>query len=569
MRLYIKHARCGDYVYFMESYRDPVSKQSRNRIVRSFGRLDDLLKADPGALLKLEAELKDINAVPVRGVDELLAEFVKKEPAKVSFAGMPVLNYGIFCYRALWDELRLDDVLRRISDSAGSSVHLPRTAFLLAALRNMEPCSKAATFRRRGDYLYGFSDVRECDMYKSLDLLADYKERLESHLFKRLFHGRDEEVSVAFYDVTTYYFESVAADGFKGFGFSKDHRVNEVQVVMGLLIDGDGIPLGYDLYPGNTSEFKTLASALKKLKSSYKIKKVIVVADRGLNSKSNLSMIKKLGFEYILAFKVRSAPSDVKGAILSDEGYCSVAGEDGELSYRYKAMPHIQVITEDKKKVVLSDSLVISYSARRAEKDRRDRERLVKKAVKLVGNPAQFKAELKKGGKSFVVADIGGGTLRLDEEKIASQSIFDGYYGIISSDINLPAEAVTAIHHRLWKIEESFRVMKTDLEVRPCFVWTPRRIQGHFVSCYLAFVLQRLLELKLKRGGIQAGTQMIHEAIREANVTAITVQSKTIYIKNETGELYEQISGMLGMEPLHTYSMRVELEKALHHKIIR
>ena len=118
-------------------------------------------------------------------------------------------------------------------------------------------------------------------------------------------------------------------------------------MVMGLLIDGDGIPLGYDLYPGNTSEFKTLASALKKLKSSYKIKKVIVVADRGLNSKSNLSMIKKLGFEYILAFKVRSAPSDVKEAILSDEGYCSVAGEDGELSYRYKAMPHIQVITVD------------------------------------------------------------------------------------------------------------------------------------------------------------------------------------------------------------------------------
>lgn len=567
MRLYIRHAKSGDYVYFMESYRDPVSKGSRNRIVKSFGRLKDLLEADKDVLSKLQVQLDSINAVPVSTVEELVSEFVKKEPSKVTFEGMPVLNYGIFCYRALWDELHMDDVLRRISDSSHSSVHLPHAAFLLAALRNMSPCSKIATFHKKDKYLYNFSDVREGDMYKSLDLLAEYKERIEKHLFKYLFQGKEAEISVAFYDVTTYYFESVLSDKFKDFGFSKDHRVNEVQVVMGLLIDGDGIPLGYELYPGNTSEFKTLAGALKKLKNTYKIKKVIIVADRGLNSKSNLSMIKKLGFEYILAFKVRSAPVEVKREILSDEGYRRVMSEDGEILYSYKEMPHTQAVTEDKRKVILSDSLVISYSAKRAEKDRRDRERLIKKAIKLVNAPAQYKAELKKGGKSFVIADIGKNSLKLDEEKIISQSIFDGYYGIISSDETLSAEDITSIHHRLWKIEESFRVMKTNLEVRPCFVWTPRRIQGHFVSCYLAFVLQRLLEKKLKAKGISAGTGAIHNAIVSATVTAITAQSKTVYIKNETEKLYEEISQELGMEPLRSYSMRQELEKALHRKI--
>ena len=568
MRLYIRHAKSGDYVYFMESYRDPVSKGSRNRIVKSFGRLEDLLAADKDALSKLQDELDSINSVPVSSVEELLSEFVKKEPSRVSFEGMPVLNYGIFCYRALWDELHLDDVLRRISYSTGSSVHLPHTAFLLAALRNMSPCSKIATFHKKDKYLYNFSDVREGDMYKSLDLLADYKERIEKHLFKYLFQDKSAEISVAFYDVTTCYFESVSSDKFKDFGFSKDHRVNEVQVVMGLLIDEEGLPLGYELYPGNTSEFKTLGGALKKLKHTYKIKKVIIVADRGLNSKSNLSMIKKLGFEYIMAFKVRSATIDVKREILSDDGYRRVRSEDGEILYSYKEMPHTQAITEDKRKVILSDSLVISYSSKRAEKDRKDRERLVKKAMKLVNTPAQFKAELKKGGKSFVIADIGKNALKLDEEKIAAQSLFDGYYGIISSDESLTAEDVTAIHHRLWKIEESFRVMKTNIEVRPCFVWTPRRIQGHFVSCYLAFVLQRLLEQKLRKAGISASTGAIHNAIISATVTAMTVQSKTVYIKNEPDPLYEPISQELGMEPLRSSNMRQELEKALRRKIL-
>ena len=507
MRLNSRRSKGVEYVYFLESYRDPVTKEPRTRTVKSFGRRDVLEARDPDIMSKLQAECDRINAETSTSVEEKLAELFKKAPADPVCEGLSLKNYGIFCYRALWNELSMDVCFRGIQSLSRSKCDLARSAFFLSALRNMQPCSKIASFRQKDSYLFNFGSLRLDDMYRSLDMFADYKSKIEAHLYKKLFNGEKKNVSVAFYDVTTYYFESVEADGFRNFGFSKDHRVGEVQVLMGLLIDECGIPLGYELFPGNTSEFKTLLSSLNKLKKQYKVEKVIVVADRGLNSKSNLARIKEMGFEYVLAFKIRGASDDVKAAVLSKDGFTECLKEDEEDSYRFKVLEHTQVVVcpdEDgsRNKIYLTDSLIISYSSKRAEKDAKDRGRLIKKAEKLVGNPSMFKAELKKGGKSFVAADIDGNSLKLDAAKIAEQSLYDGYYGILSSDPEISPEEAVSIHHGLWKIEESFRIMKSGLRSRPCFVWTPEHIKGHFVICYLALVLQRLLEKNLRSAAL-------------------------------------------------------------------
>ena len=572
MRLNTRRSNGVEYVYFLESYRDPVTKEPRTRTVKSFGRRDVLEARDPDIMSKLQAECDRINAETSTSVEEKLAELFKKAPADPVCEGLSLKNYGIFCYRALWNELSMDVCFRGIQSLSRSKCDLARSAFFLSALRNMQPCSKIASFRQKDSYLFNFGSLRLDDMYRSLDMFADYKSKIEAHLYKKLFNGEKKNVSVAFYDVTTYNFESVEADGFRNFGFSKDHRVGEVQVLMGLLIDECGIPLGYELFPGNTSEFKTLLSSLNKLKKQYKVEKVIVVADRGLNSKSNLARIKEMGFEYVLAFKIRGASDDVKAAVLSKDGFTECLKEDEEDSYRFKVLEHTQVVVcpdEDgsRNKIYLTDSLIISYSSKRAEKDAKDRGRLIKKAEKLVGNPSMFKAELKKGGKSFVAADIDGNSLKLDAAKIAEQSLYDGYYGILSSDPEISPEEAVSIHHGLWKIEESFRIMKSGLRSRPCFVWTPEHIKGHFVICYLALVLQRLLEKKLKERGIAGSSQAIQDSLNKANVMELRIKGQIFYAKEKTPKLYDEIADTLGIAPLRTYSTKTDLQKHFRHRI--
>ena len=572
LRLNTRRSNGVEYVYFLESYRDPVTKEPRTRTVKSFGRRDVLEARDPDIMSKLQAECDRINAETSTSVEEKLAELFKKAPADPVCEGLSLKNYGIFCYRALWNELSMDVCFRGIQSLSRSKCDLARSAFFLSALRNMQPCSKVASFRQKDSYLFNFGSLRLDDMYRSLDMFADYKSKIEAHLYKKLFNGEKKNVSVAFYDVTTYYFESVEADGFRNFGFSKDHRVGEVQVLMGLLIDECGIPLGYELFPGNTSEFKTLLSSLNKLKKQYKVEKVIVVADRGLNSKSNLARIKEMGFEYVLAFKIRGASDDVKAAVLSKDGFTECLKEGEEDSYRFKVLEHTQVVVcpdEDggRNKIYLTDSLIISYSSKRAEKDAKDRGRLIKKAEKLVGNPSMFKAELKKGGKSFVAADIDGNSLKLDAAKIAEQSLYDGYYGILSSDPEISPEEAVSIHHGLWKIEESFRIMKSGLRSRPCFVWTPEHIKGHFVICYLALVLQRLLEKKLKERGIAGSSQAIQDSLNKANVMELRIKGQIFYAKEKTPKLYDEIADTLGIAPLRTYSTKTDLQKHFRHRI--
>ena len=572
MRLNTRRSNGVEYVYFLESYRDPVTKEPRTRTVKSFGRRDVLEARDPDIMSKLQAECDRINAETSTSVEEKLAELFKKAPADPVCEGLSLKNYGIFCYRALWNELSMDVCFRGIQSLSRSKCDLARSAFFLSALRNMQPCSKIASFRQKDSYLFNFGSLRLDDMYRYLDMFADYKSKIEAHLYKKLFNGEKKNVSVAFYDVTTYNFESVEADGFRNFGFSKDHRVGEVQVLMGLLIDECGIPLGYELFPGNSSEFKTLLSSLNKLKKQYKVEKVIVVADRGLNSKSNLARIKEMGFEYVLAFKIRGASDDVKAAVLSKDGFTECLKEDEEDSYRFKVLEHTQVVVcpdEDgsRNKIYLTDSLIISYSSKRAEKDAKDRGRLIKKAEKLVGNPSMFKAELKKGGKSFVAADIDGNSLKLDAAKIAEQSLYDGYYGILSRDPEISPEEAVSIHHGLWKIEESFRIMKSGLRSRPCFVWTPEHIKGHFVICYLALVLQRLLEKKLKERGITGSSQAIQDSLNKANVMELRIKGQIFYAKEKTPKLYDEIADTLGIAPLRTYSTKTDLQKHFRHRI--
>jgi transposase len=310
---------------------------------------------------------------------------------------------------------------------------------------------------------------------------------------------------------------------------------------MGLLIDREGRPIGYDLFPGNTFEGKTLDVALSKLEKRFGIRKVIIVADKGINSKINLKKITDRGYDYLFASRIKNLKKDIRQKIFKDD-YQGM----GEISY--KVINYINKTKEDNQIYELPESLLITYSPQRAEKDRADRERLIKKAGSLLQNKSYINASNKRGGKKYLKSSREVNWV-LDEEAIKKDEMFDGYYAIQTSEKNLKPQDILATYHNLWKIEESFRIMKTTLEVRPVFHWTEPRIKGHFVICFLSFLLERTLEFKLKKAHLSVSPQQIRETLNSMNFAEVKIKQEKFFIKTKFNSLGNNILRLSYIKP--------------------
>lgn len=543
------------YVRIIESYRVPGHKNPKIRVLKNLGREDELEAKEPGIVERLKREHNASRAADAAVKQEYFVEEIRsllQSQESTATKGFPLVNYGVEVYEKLWNDLKLDYFFDyRQKQHSRIQFKVKDMVSLLVYSRLLNPGSKKRTFENRHWFAPEEVDADLEKLYRTLPFLANQKENLEKHLNKQLSARMDRDLSVAFYDVTTYYFESVRADDLKRFGYSKDNKVNQVQVVMGLLIDSNGIPISYELFPGNTNDFKTLEPVMRKLKADYGIKKVIITADRGLNSKQNLAFLKSVGYEYVMAYKIRSSSKEIKEMVLSGETYHTVSKD-----FKWKVCNFSTSVNYEGRKVNLEDQMVITWSASREAKDRRDRERLIEKSKKLVESKSALKSEMKKGGKKYVQLNfIEEDQVAFNHKQLANDELYDGYYGIQFSDETLDPSRVIEIYHGLWKIEESFRVMKSNLEARPIFVWTEESIKGHFVVCYLALVIQRYLEYLLRTKGIDLSTEVIQDAVRSAQYTLISGgdAKDTYYIKNMEHESYREIVSVLGISEKRQY----------------
>ena len=546
----VYNSRGNRYVRIIESYREPGSKYPKNRVLKNLGREDVLEAKEPGIVDRLRRELEESRTLEDNLKKESLLNNLKEiisEDASDDSMGFPIVNYGVKVYESIWKELKLDYFFdyRQGKDSK-SEYSLKDVVSLLTYSRLLNPDSKKSTHESRNNYINS-KDIELNQVYKGLRFLGSQKENLEKHLNKQLDKLMERSLNVAFYDVTTYYFESVDADDLRKFGYSKDNKVNQVQVVMGLLIDDQGIPISYELFPGNTNDFKTLVPVIDKLKENYGINKIIITADRGLNSKQNLAYLKSKGYDYVMAYKIRSSSKAVKELVLSED-YTYESEE-----FKWKLRDFNTTVTYEREKVNLEDNMLITWSLKRAEKDKRDRERLIAKSRKLVESPSALKAEMKKGGKKYVQLSLTTEEpLSFNEKQLEIDEQYDGYYGIQYSDKSLNPEKVLEIYNGLWKIEESFKVLKSNFEARPIYVSTEKSIRGHFVMCYLALVIERYLEYKLRQSEIQLSTEKIQSAIESAKIMIVEKPSTGLkyYIKGQSLEEYDIILKGLGMKEI-------------------
>ena len=524
--MFIKITKSGSYKYVqaVESYRQ--DGQVKHRVLFNLGRLDVIEGSQ--SFVNFARRLLEISKAPAALTLDSISE------AEMS-------NWGYIVYKKIWNDFGLDRILELIGSKTKISYSLSKTSFLMVLSHLLCPSSKLACYNSQEKYI-GISPVELNNIYRSLDILADSKEEIEKEIFDINRNLFNLSVDIVFYDVTTFSFSSCLPDSLKDFGFSKAGKPGKVQVVMGLLIDSYDRPVGYEIFPGNTFDGKTLPYALECLEKRFGIRKVIIVADKGITSKINLKEITDRGYSYIFAYRLKSAPDKIKDEVF--KGTYTGIDDDNE-KFKYKVLDYTNNFYTGSKKISMSQKIIITYSEKRAKKDKIDRDRAIEKAQALLENFSKIKASNKKGAKKYIAQEADNINYTLDTNAIDTDEKFDGYYAIVTNEDNITAEDAMFAYHNLYKIEHSFRLMKSSLEVQPIFVWTPKRIKGHFVICFLAFLLARHLEYKLTKNSIPASAEKIRDALNSLNFAKVSIGQSSYYIKTKTEDIAYKILRIL------------------------
>ena len=347
------------------------------------------------------------------------------------------------------------------------------------------------------------------DVYCCLTYLDDNTGALVKHMNASLEAVRGpRDTTCLYYDVTNYYFEREGEDGFRMRGVSKEHRPNPI-VQMGLFLDSDGLPLGYELFPGNRNNMTTLLPAMSKagVRDLPWGERVVVVADKGLNTSANIAACVLDGNGYIFSQSVRKATKGLKSWVLDDAGYEESASGSFKLKSRISEKA-VYVEGEDgrRRRATVPVKEVAFWSRDYFERSRRERAKVVEKSRAAVArgdlSSAAAKTSVRYAKDVPVVRETGEAASHnwvVDEERIAADEAMDGYYCIVTSKQEMDDRDVIDAYRGLWRIEESFRVMKGDLGARPVYCSTESHIRAHFLVCYVALLAMRLMQLDTRR----------------------------------------------------------------------
>ena len=380
-------------------------------------------------------------------------------------------------YGTLFDELGFGRVIRNPARNV-SAVDIFRH-IVLARIANLD--SKRATAAMlETDFGVNLPLEKVYRMMDKLDETAIDRIRQCALQGTRQLFG--DVIDVLFFDCTTLYFESFKEDELKSNGYSKDLKFNQPQVMLALLVTTEGLPVGYEVFPGCTFEGHTLKVAVDQLKANYTVNDIVFVADRGMLNGDNLDFLDGQGMPYIVGGKLKALPAKLKSELLAKQPWLSQGTEEKPRyhEFRYRGR-----------------RWVVSYSASRAEKDRKDREKAVMQLTKKLGKSKNPKSLLSNYGYKKYLQVEGDSTLIVNQKKIEQDACWDGLKGMVTS-LDAPAAEVFGHYRGLWQVEESFRISKHDLKVRPIYHWTPKRVRAHLAISFVAFSLVRFLAHRVK-----------------------------------------------------------------------
>ncbi len=592
------------YLSFVQGYRNENGKV-KQKTIEKIGYLDDLKKQydDPISYFKEIAKQKskeEINELTIKNIN-----------SKIIVDNLKPKNLGYVALKKIYQELGIADVLNIQQKNSKIQYNLDDILSMLIYMRVLKPGSKKNNYENM-DLLFENYDFSLDDVYRSLTFLNPLKEKIQKAIWENTKDKYKRNTSCSFYDCTNYYFEieyndedifeydkdgnlvldkdgapKIIEKGLRKRGPEKNHRPDPI-IEMGLLMDSTGIPLSYDLFPGNESEKLSLIPILNRTKKDFNLGRTIVVADRGLNTSDNIIKIAGISLEqslkmngYVYGQSVRGADEEFKSWVLKDNYITEKIKDDNgkEIIFKHKSRIYpkkIYVVREDKGKtkngndkresILVDQKQMVYYSQKYADKQKRDRETVITKARDLIAHPEKYTRATSYGVAGYVnnlkfnkkTGDIAdASSLSINEERIREEEKYDGYYSIVTSEEHISDIEIRNIYRGLSKIEETFKITKSGLDSRPVWVSRADHIQSHFLTCFIALTIVRLLERRLNNN---YSFNKIIDTIRSYKSNLI---EHDYYLQNFRNEIIKEFERSFNIDLSHKYLTLSEIKKIL------
>jgi len=503
------------YLQIVENQR--VNGKPTQTVVANLGRIEDLQQRDVvDRLITSLAKFSESQWIKTQA-EELSTEWGKEWGPELVF-------------RSLWDEIGLPGIFSRILNRTKIENDLEEAAYAMVLNRLCDPRSKLGVDHWLNRvYRPEFGKLKLRHLYQALDFAAEHKEEIEEALFTRVRDIFNLELDLVLWDTTSTYFEGLTGGELARYGFSKDHRSDRVQVLIGLLMTKEGIPVAHQVFPGNTNDVDTFKEALAVVRDRFKLRKVVLVGDRGMVSEKRLAEIEEAGLEYIVGVKMRKIKT--MSEVLSRRGRYRTVKDNLKVK---------EVLHEGKR-------YIVCLNPEEAERDLKVRDQIIEQLNKrithdgiksLIGNSAYRKFLKIEGPKPGI-----------DQQAIKDEEMYDGKYVILTNNQEMSSAEVALAYKDLWRVERAFREMKSGLDLRPVYHWTDSRIQGHIMICFLAFLLESALRRKLEQAGMKLRYCDMMEDLKRLLAIQVKHEGKTYITRTQlVGKAYEVFKA-LGMRP--------------------
>jgi hypothetical protein len=551
------------YLSIVEGYRDPVTKNVRHKTVESLGYLDDLKKVYPDPIAHFKTVVEEMNKKAALENQPVKISINPKETVTDSTENRKNIGYAVIS--RIYHELGLHIFFYNNSRAFKSKFNTNNIMKLLIYSRILSPASKKKTYEEKKRYFEN-TDFSLDDIYRCLTQVVTFKDRLQLHLHRQIKNKFGRTTELVYYDVTNYYFEIDKQDEMRRKGVSKEHRPDPI-VQMGLLMDTKGIPILYDLFPGNTNDCETLMPVLDKVKKNYKIGRTIVVGDKGINTADNITFSLARGDGYVYSQTVRGGNKELKSYVLDPSGYRQFGDGHKIKSRLYPREIAVSNAKGGRSKIRIDEKQVVFYSADYDRKAKADREPALLKAWDLVKYPSRYNKAISYGATKYVknlVFDPKTGKIVttkqkpiFDEAKLREEEKFDGYYAIVTSEWKKSDEEIMEIYRGLWRIEEAFKVTKSDLEARPVYLSRSDHIQAHFLICFVALIIARLLVLRLDH------KYTIPKIVESLNKASGSLLENNWYIFDHADEITKAITEKLSVDLNRKYLRLGDIKKLI------
>ena len=490
----------------VDGYYDKATKKTKHKVIESLGYLDELEKQydDPIDYFTKRAkkltEEKKARQAPIN--------FTFYDSDRLCVGDNLRKNFGYAALSKIYHELELDKFLNNRQRHTKESYDANTILKMLVYSRILAPASKKSSFDHR-EMFFEKTNYSIDDVYRCLSFLNKHKETIQVWINDKIKENYGRDTSLIYYDVTNYYFETDEQNDFLRKGVSKEHRPNPI-VQMGLFMDNNAIPITYELFAGNTNDCLTYRPNFGRIKKQFNLGRVISVADKGMTTGDNIwyTINTPAHDGYVFSMSIRGAEKSMKKYVLDDDGYVWLGKEYKRKSRKYPRTIQVTSTSGKKIKKQVDEKQIVFWSEKYAKRAKVEREATLAKARDLAANPGSYTRATSYGAAKYVKKvdydkDTGeiltaSSILDIDEDLIREEEALDGYYMLLTSEMDTPDDKIIDMYRGLWRIEESFKITKSELEARPVYVWTREHIEAHFLTCFVALTISRILEMKLE-----------------------------------------------------------------------